>query len=205
MFDLAGVLLDFGGIESVTRLSAGRAGVAAFDRFWSDSPWADALFTGTCTPEAFAAGAVEELGLDATPAEFLREFQTWLRGPYPGAFELVGRLRRHTKVACMSNTNLLDVRRFRSELNLPAHFDACFFSNEIGYRKPSPGSYLHVLGAFGLTSAPGRALFLDDSMACVEGARHVGMRAHRVCGMGELRSCLAAFEMPLSDAAQPGS
>lgn len=173
MFDLAGVLLDFGGVESVARLSAGRASVAAFDRFWSDSPWAEALYTGTCTPEALAAGAVEELRLDTTPGAFLREFQTWLRGPYPGAFELVGRLRPHAKV------------------------------NEIGYRKPNADSYLHVLGAFGLTSSPGRALFLDDSTACVEGARQVGMQSYRVCGIREISSRLAALGIPLSDAPEP--
>lgn len=199
MFDLAGVLLDFGGVESVARLSKGQTDLGTFDQFWSQSPWAEALYTGTCTPEAFAAGAVDELRLNATPAEFLREFQAWLRGPYPGAFELVGQLRRHAKVACLSNTNVLDVRRFRDELNLPGYFDACFFSNEIGHRKPSPASYLHVLGAFGLASLPDRALFFDDSPACVEGARKVGMQAHRVCGVGEVHSCLAALGIARSD------
>jgi beta-phosphoglucomutase-like phosphatase (HAD superfamily) len=56
------------------------------------------------------------------------------------------------------STNELDVRRFRDELNLPAYFDACFFSNEIGHRKPSPRSYQHVLRAFGLAASPDRAL-----------------------------------------------
>ena len=34
VFDLAGVLLDFRGAESVARLSGGRIGRAEFDRFW---------------------------------------------------------------------------------------------------------------------------------------------------------------------------
>ena len=199
VFDLAGVLLDFAGVESVARLSKGQTDLGRFDRFWSLSPWAVALYTGTCTPEAFAAGAVDELGLDVPPAEFLREFQAWLRGPYPGSFALVGKLRKHAKVACLSNTNVLDVHRFRDELNLPAHFDACFFSNEIGHRKPTPGSYQHVLRAFGLASLPDRALFFDDSPACVEGARKVGMQAYRACGVGEVHACLARLGSPWSD------
>lgn len=199
MFDLAGVLLDFGGVESVARLSAGRAQLVAFNRFWSESAWADALYRGLCTPEAFAAGAVEELRLAVTPQEFLREFQTWLRGPYPGALDLVIELRTHAKVACLSNTNVLDVRRFRDEFDLPAHFDGCFFSNEIGHRKPSPGSYLHVLSAFDLASCPGQALFFDDSASCVEGARRVGMQAHQVSGVAEIRSCLNALKSPSFD------
>jgi putative hydrolase of the HAD superfamily len=111
----------------------------------------------------------------------------------------VERLPPYAKVACLSNTNVLDVRRFRDELNPPARFDACFFSNEIGYRKPNADSYLHVLGAFGLTASPGRALFLDDSTACVEGARQVGMQAYRVCGIREVSSCLAALGIRSSD------
>jgi hypothetical protein len=38
---------------------------------------------------------VQEFALGVTPAAFLAEFQTWLRGPYPGAFELLRTLRPH--------------------------------------------------------------------------------------------------------------
>jgi putative hydrolase of the HAD superfamily len=113
VFDLAGVLLDFGGLESLRDLSGGRVGEEEFARFWSRSGWADRLYRGQCSPEAFAAGAVEEFSLAVTPAEFLAAFQTWLHGPYPGAFELIRTLRPHYQVACLSNTNVLDVRRFR--------------------------------------------------------------------------------------------
>lgn len=41
VFDLAGVLLDVGGIESLRNLSGGRVGEEEFGRFWSCSPWAD--------------------------------------------------------------------------------------------------------------------------------------------------------------------
>src|SRR6187399_3330792 len=60
VFDLAGVLLDFGGVESLRDLSNARLGAEEFGRFMSRSPWANALYSGRCSPEAFAAGAVDE-------------------------------------------------------------------------------------------------------------------------------------------------
>ncbi len=185
VFDLAGVLLDFQGAESIARLSNGRVSATDFNRFWT-TPLSTALYTGACSPDAFAEGAVEALGLPIDPSAFLREFRTWLRGPYEGAFELVAAVRNRAMVACLSNTNSLDVARFRSELALHHRFDHCFFSNEIGLRKPDPACYSHVLDALGFPTAPERVVFFDDSADCVEGARAAGMRAYQAASVPAL-------------------
>jgi putative hydrolase of the HAD superfamily len=189
VFDLAGVLLEFAGVESVARLSGGRIGPAEFARFWG-SPWADALYKGECSPEEFAAGAVAAFGLSVSPGALLREFRTWLRGPYPGALELVAEVRDRLPVACLSNTNCLDVARFRAELQFDRRFDYCFFSNEIGLRKPDPACYAHVLERLGLSAEPSRVVFFDDSAACVEGARDAGMLACQATSIASLRGHL---------------
>ena len=193
VFDLTGVLLDFGGIESLSILSDGRVGEEEFGRFWSRSQWADRLYRGHCSPEAFAAGAVQELSLAVTPAEFLAAFQTWLRGPYPGAFELIRRLRPRYQVACLSNTNALDVRRFRDELRLHEEFDRCFFSNEIGLRKPDLDCYRHVVRH--LQCAPDEVAFFDDSSECVAGARELGLQAHQCAGIESLHATVRRLEI----------
>jgi hypothetical protein len=51
LFDLAGVLLDFCGIESTWQISEGAVSPAEFGRFWSKSPVADRLYRGQITPE----------------------------------------------------------------------------------------------------------------------------------------------------------
>ena len=188
LFDLAGVLLDFGGVESLHALSKGRVDADAFARFWSRSPWADALYCGRCSPEAFAAGAVDEFSLAVSPAEFLLAFRAWLRGPYPGAFELLGELRPRYQLACLSNTNTLDVQRFRDELRLQDAFDRCFFSNEIGLRKPDADCYRCVVEGLGVRAD--EIVFFDDSLECVDGARAVGLHAQQVVGLDELRAAL---------------
>lgn len=200
VFDLAGVLLDFGGLESIDELSGGRTGAEAFSLFWSRSRFADELYRGVCSPEEFAEGAVRELSLRVSTAEFLAAFRTWLRGPYPGAFDLLRELRPHYRLACLSNTNLLDVRRFRDELQLHDRFDQCFFSNEMGLRKPEPACYHHVVEHLGVM--PGEIAFFDDSLECVGGARAIGIRAYQCDGIEALRHTLCRpdiFHSPLAE------
>ena len=136
-------------------------------------------------PEDFARQAVGELGLRVTSERFLAECQTWLRGPYPGALELLESLRPQYRVACLSNTDSVNVRKFDEELHLQNWFDQCFYSNEMGLRKPDPQAYLHVSKA--LEVPPAEIAFFDDSIKCVNGAIAVGMRAQHVTGFGDLR------------------
>ena len=63
----------------------------------------------------------------------------------------------------------------RPELN---GYDAFVDSTEFGERKPAPGPYLAAADQLGL--APEDIVFLDDTVACVEGARAVGMLAVHV-------------------------
>jgi putative hydrolase of the HAD superfamily len=198
VFDLTGVLLDFQGPDSLNRLSRGAIGRDTFMRFWSEAPCADAFYRGACSPLEFADGAVAAFGLTMSPTAFLDEFRSWLRGPYPGAFELLEQVRRRATVACLSNTNSVDVARFRDELDFDRRFDHCFFSNEIGHRKPDPAIYAHLLDRLGLSEHPERVVFVDDSPACVDGARRAGMLAYETAGVAEVRARLDTLAL-LSD------
>ena len=193
LFDLAGVLLDFGGPESVYKMSGRRIGDREFFRFWSEAKCADDLHRGRCTPEAFARHAVRELELPVTAERFLAEYQTWLRGPYPGARELVEGLRPQYRIACLSNTDPLNVQRFKEELRLQDWFDECFYSNEMGLRKPDPEAYLQVSNV--LDVAPNEIAFFDDSLPCVNGAIAVGMHGQHVPGFAELRTRLTEMDI----------
>lgn len=54
-----------------------------------------------------------------------------------------------------------------------AELDAFVDSTEVGARKPAPETYLAAADA--LAVVPQGVVFLDDTPACVEGARRVGM------------------------------
>jgi glucose-1-phosphatase len=201
VFDLAGVLLDFRGPESVYKMSDRRVSEKEFFRFWSDAKCARDLHLGRCTPEAFARHAVRELGLPVTGERFLAEYQTWLRGSYPGARELLEALRPQYRVACLSNTDPINVRKFDEELHLRDWFDECFYSNEIGLRKPDDEAYLHVSKA--LDVPPNEIAFFDDSMKNVAGAAAIGMHAKHVTRFGDLQMHLSGMGI-LSETRSPG-
>jgi glucose-1-phosphatase len=188
VFDLAGVLVDFGGPESLHRLSGGRIGNEEFFRFWQEAPCAHDFTCGRCSPKAFAAAAVRELQLTVTPDAFLDEYRTWLKGPYPGAPELLRQLRPLYRVACLSNTNEIHVKRFDKELRLPEWFDMCFYSNELGMRKPEPRIYAHV--SHTLEVPANEIVFFDDSRTYVDGATQAGMHAYHVTGFDEVRTLI---------------
>jgi putative hydrolase of the HAD superfamily len=188
VFDLAGVLLDFGGPDYVYARSNGRVDEEAYFRFWSEAKCAHDLHCGRCSPEEFAREAVREWQLNVTPEVFLADYRTWFRGPYKGALELLEALRPKYRLACLSNANVLDVKRFREEVQLQRWLDACFYSNELGLRKPDPAAYLHVSRALDLP--PGDIVFFDDSRENVEGAIAVGMQAHHVQGFADLARLL---------------
>ena len=164
--------------------------------FWLRSYWAASIATGRCTPTEFASGAIDELKLEATPEYFLSQFRTWLRGYLPGAEALLLRLATEARLACLSNTNEIDAGRFRNEFAVERHFEACFFSNEMGLRKPDQAAFRHVLQVLGVSESD--VLFLDDTAECVKGARASGIRAEVVVGPREVRAELARYLGPLA-------
>jgi FMN phosphatase YigB (HAD superfamily) len=193
LFDLGGVLLDLSGVESVWALSKGQVDRSTFSDFWSRSEWAERFNCGLCSPEEFACGAVKELGLLVTPRELLGAFSTWLRGPFPGAFELLDELRGRYTLACLSNTNELDVRRLREEFQIHTRLDYCFFSNEIGRRKPHRHCYDFVIDR--LAVKPNEIAFFDDNPECVAGAEAAGFMARRCEGIEATRASLKALRL----------
>jgi epoxide hydrolase-like predicted phosphatase len=64
-------------------------------------------------------------------------------------------------------------------------FDGIVVSGEERVAKPDPRIYRLLLDRYGL--APADCIFIDDSLKNVDGARAVGMHAHRFESAGDLR------------------
>src|SRR5260221_3446261 len=92
LFDLGGVLVDFGGVGPMRELS----GIESDDelwRRWLTCRWVRSFERGGCSAEDFAAGVVSDWNLPITPDEFLEGFGNWLCGPLQGSDELVSAVR----------------------------------------------------------------------------------------------------------------
>jgi HAD superfamily hydrolase (TIGR01509 family) len=96
--------------------------------------------------------------------------------------ELVQNLRKDYGIYLFSNTNAIHVAKYHSDfLNLhgfevSALFEKDFYSNEIGYRKPSHESFQEIIRLSGIN--PEESLFIDDSLANVEVAMACGLKGY---------------------------
>jgi len=130
---------------------------------------------GEITDEAYWQAVARELELDAAARSQLQlDF-------YPDdhldgdLMAFIRELRANgVKVGLLSNNSaaLLDEL---AALGVADAFDSCVISAVTGIMKPDPAAYHAILNA--LDISPERALFIDDTLANVEGARAVGMAA----------------------------
>ncbi|MFQ5614022.1 MAG: HAD family hydrolase [Anaerolineae bacterium] len=87
----------------------------------------------------------------------------------------IDRLRQRYTVGLLSNATLVARQVFTEIYPLIDHFDSVTISAEEGLMKPDPRIYEIALVRAGVE--PGQALFVDDFIENVEGARRVGMQA----------------------------
>jgi len=106
--------------------------------------------------------------------------------------ELVEAARAVVPVALLSNASThltLDLE----VCGIAELFDVVVGSADLGVAKPAPGAFEAALA--GLDVAADRALFIDDTVANVDAASALGMRAVRFTGAEELRELLVSLDL----------
>ena len=187
LFDLGGVLIDFGGVGPMKQL----AGIESDDelwRRWLTCRWVRSFERGECSADDFAVGVVSDWELPVDAHEFLVAFESWPGGPLAGADQLVESVRAVVPVGCLSNTNALHWDSQFVKWPILDGFDFRFLSFELGIVKPDRELFDRVAQL--LASPPERVLFLDDNAINVEGAVEAGFIAREVRGVDEARAAL---------------
>lgn len=110
--------------------------------------------------------------------------------PDPRVVSLIESLKPRYTVACLTNTEV-EVARANRRRDLFRLFHRAYLSTELGLVKPDAAVYEHVLRDLGC--APAEAVFIDDRLANVEGARAVGLHALHYESFEACRSTLAGF------------
>jgi glucose-1-phosphatase len=187
LFDLGGVLIDFGGVEPMKELSGIVEDAELWAR-WLTCRWVRSFERGECTADEFAAGMVDDWTLPLDPRAFLAEFESWPGGTLPGADELVAEVRGRLPVGCLSNTNALHWDRQFSQWPILDAFDFRFLSFEVGIVKPDRELFDRVAARLGVPAD--RVLFLDDNVINVDGAVAAGFQSRAVKGVDEARRAL---------------
>src|SRR3954451_22727853 len=187
VFDLGGVLADFGGLGPLREMSGIDSDEELWRRWLTSEP-VRRFERGAGTDEEFAAALVDEWKLPMTAAELLAAFPGWLVGPYDGAVELVRDVAERTCVACFSNTNPISWEAGVAQWPLIKEFERAFVSFESGALKPDREAFEVVVRELGVPA--GKFLFLDDNQMNVDAARSVGMQSLRVLGVAGARAAL---------------
>ena len=174
LFDLGGVLVELLEERALMRMCPHLQDRNQVHDAWVGSEAVRAFETGRIGFETFCEAAMADLGVQTTVEAFREAHATFLGDPFPGAEELVLKVKRKYTVACLSNTNIEHIRGLRGKSDLLDHFDHLFLSYETGLVKPDADAFENVAATAGLE--PGEILFIDDKWQNVEAALEVGFK-----------------------------
>lgn len=187
LLDMGGVLVELTGEQPFLEMIGGDVGAEEMWRRWLASPSVRAHETGRMETRVFAEAAVREFGLSVGPAEFLAHFTGWLNGPFAGSHDLLDELAARHRTAILTNISAVHWP-IAEGYGLFEKVECVVASYRIGAIKPDRDFFEIALAEVGAT-AP-EAVFFDDNVVNVEGARACGIESYVVRGPGEVRARL---------------
>jgi putative hydrolase of the HAD superfamily len=187
LFDLGGVLVEHSVIHILRGLKPDVAEADLFD-LWLDSEAVADFERGKIDENTFAQRFVEEWRVDVTPADFLAAFAAGVVGPYPGALDLLERLRGRYTLACLSNCN---AAHWPLVEPVAARFDRAVVSHLCGMVKPDPEIFRLALEVLDRPASAVR--FFDDALKNVRAAQAAGIKAHHTAGFDALQRTIAGL------------
>ena len=180
IFDLGGVLLNIDPKKTIEAF--GKLGMEQLvgDKGLSyDHEIFYLMEQGKITPEEFRNGVRELLPKEVSDEEIDAAWTAMLLDFPAIRVGLVKNLRKDFKIYLFSNTNAIHVAKYHSifrnqhGFEVSTLFEKDFYSNEVGYRKPSAESYQEIIRLSGIN--PAESLFIDDSLQNVDAAIASGL------------------------------
>jgi putative hydrolase of the HAD superfamily len=115
-------------------------------------------------------------------------------------FDMLLELKKRYRTFALSNINELHVDAIdvaaREKFGLSKFadfFNAAYYSNEVGYRKPEPQIYEILLRAENLK--PEETFFVDDKQENIEAARALGIQAYHLAKRDKLQALLTELHI----------
>jgi len=177
LIDLGGVLyaIDYSLIESgMQRIqSLSRTTSVKYSKSFQDELFSQ-FERGEISAEVFYAEMKVKFELEASQEEFEQVWNSMLFGLIPGRLELIQSLKTRYRLFLLSNTNIVHYNYLIPECQeIFGLFDQCYFSFEMGKRKPSVEIFQQVLEEQGLL--PEETLFIEDSPQHIITANGLGI------------------------------
>ncbi len=194
VFDLGNVLLLFDWRIAADRLCA-RTGKSRreVDHYFMTTPFAARLDRGKMTKRKFFETVGSDMGFDGTYEEFALIWSN-IFSPNEPMIALARQLRGCVRRFVLSNTNAIHMDFVFERFPFIREFEGHVFSHEVGAMKPEAQIYEYLLKTFAVEA--GRAVFIDDIHANVEGARAVGLHGIHYQGPNQVRQELTKLGIP---------
>lgn len=194
IFDMDDVLYDYdwkvrmAGMTAITGLSLDELR----ERWWhADGEW-KAEAGGFAGPDEYLAAFNEAIGVQVSEEDWIR-----VRGaamtPWPESIAAVKRASEFGRVTLLTNNGPLSHKHLATLAPdlVDVFGDHLFASSYYGARKPNPIVFERVLKAYETPASD--AFFADDLKVNVEGARSVGITAHRFTSAPKLLAAIEQF------------
>ncbi|RMF25333.1 MAG: HAD family phosphatase [Bacteroidetes bacterium] len=193
IWDLGGVLIDWNPEYVYRRIFDDEAQMRWFFENICTHDWNVEQDAGRPLAEATEELVAKHPEWEAEIRAFYGRWEEMLGGPIPESVALLDRLRKQGRHRLLALTNwsaeTFPVARERYEFL--QWFEGIVVSGEEKTRKPFPRMYRILLERYGVE--PRRALFIDDSLPNVEGARAVGLQAVQFRSSEELEELLLSW------------
>ncbi len=190
IFDLGGVLID---------LNTQRT-VEAFQELSSDPHinWKEVLAhphlldyeQGHITDAQFREGVREHLSITASDDQIDDAWNAMILEFPNDRFELIESLAKSFNILLLSNTNEIHLRHVNDKIRKHGYnqlddlFTTAYYSQRLKLRKPNVSIYHEVIKRSNLV--PSGAIFIDDNLHNVHGAREAGLHAHHLTRIEDL-------------------
>ena len=181
IFDLGGVLLNIDPKKTIEAFGALGMEQLIGDKGLSyDHDIFYQMELGQVTPDEFRDGVRQLLSANISSEEIDAAWTAMLLDFPEIRVELLRRLQKEYKIYLFSNTNAIHVEKYHSNFRNQHGFEVStlfvkdFYSNEIGFRKPTPESFQEIIRLSGIN--PSESLFIDDSLQNVEAAIATGLQ-----------------------------
>jgi FMN phosphatase YigB (HAD superfamily) len=187
IFDLGGVILNID--IQLTRQAFEKMGITDFEEIYSHTNQEyvfDKFEIGELAAHDFRRYVRSFVpGGEASDTMINKAWNEMLLDMPLNRIGLLEMIRDQYNIYLLSNTNVIHVEAFSAYLDaiygidqFKALFKQCYFSNEIGLRKPNADCFEFVLSENNLVA--NETLFIDDTLRHVLGAQNLGIQTHHL-------------------------
>ncbi len=141
--------------------------------------------TGRISPSQFWTDLKQRLGVDQPIEEIQAVMLHSCDLSNKEVLNFILELRKKFKVILLSNNYEDLFAHSKKFYDFDKYFDFSFSSSSIGFKKPEPGAYKHVLKA--LNAKPEEVVFIDNKEKNIDGAADLGIQTVHFKDAGQLK------------------